>query len=76
MQINIIVFGQLVDLLGEKIVLNNIADTDHLTMVLNERYPELVDSKYMMAVDKKLVNENTFLTDNSTVALLPAFSGG
>jgi molybdopterin synthase sulfur carrier subunit len=56
--------------------LNNIADTDHLTMVLNERYPELVDSKYMMAVDKKLVNENTFLTDNSTVALLPAFSGG
>ena len=57
-------------------VLNNIADTDFLTAVLNEKYPELADSKYMMAVNKKLVIENTLLTNNSTVALLPAFSGG
>ena len=76
MQINIIIFGQLCDLLGENLILNNIADTDNLTAVLNEKYPELADSKYMMAVNKKLVIENTLLTNNSTVALLPAFSGG
>jgi molybdopterin synthase sulfur carrier subunit len=76
MQINIIIFGQLCDLLGENLELNNINDTDSLTKELNDRYPELAHSKYMMAVNKKLVTGNTFLTNNSTVALLPPFSGG
>ena len=76
MQINIIIFGQLCDLLGENLVMNNVDDTDSLTTILNERYPELARSKYMMAVDKKLVKGNTLLNNNSTVALLPPFSGG
>ncbi len=76
MKINILIFGQLCDLLGENFVLHNVADTNSLTAVLNEKYPELVDSKYVMAVNKKLVTENIILTDNSTVALLPPFSGG
>ena len=76
MQINIIIFGQLCDLLGENLVMNNVDDTDSLTSILNERYPELARSKYMMAVDKKLVKGNTLLNNNSTVALLPTFSGG
>ena len=76
MKINILIFGQLRDLLGENFVLNNIADTNSLTEILNEKYPELVDSKYAMAVNKKLVTENIILTDNCTVALLPPFSGG
>ena len=76
MQINIIIFGQLCDLLGENLVMNNVDDTDSLTSILNERYPELARSKYMMAVDKKLVKGNTLLNYNSTVALLPPFSGG
>lgn len=76
MKINILIFGQLCDIMGENLVLNNIADTNSLAEVLNERYPELADSKYMIAVNKKLVTENILLTDNSTVALLPPFSGG
>jgi molybdopterin converting factor small subunit len=75
-QINIIIFGQLCEVLGENLVLNNIADTDSLTTVLNEKYPKLIDSNYLMAVDKKLVTENTLLTNNVAVALLPPFSGG
>ncbi|MEO6329465.1 MAG: MoaD/ThiS family protein [Ginsengibacter sp.] len=76
MQINIIIFGQLCEILGENLVLNNIADTDSLTTVLNEKYPGLIDSKYLMAVNKKLVTQNTHFTNNATVALLPPFSGG
>ena len=76
MQINIIIFGQLCDLLGENLVLENIADTDSLTAILNEKYPGLADSKYMMAVNKKLVTGNTLLTNKSIVALMPPFSGG
>ena len=76
MKINIIIFGQLRDLLGENIMMNNIADTDGLIKAVAERYPALHDSKYMLAVNKKLVTGNTLLTDNCTVALLPPFSGG
>jgi molybdopterin synthase sulfur carrier subunit len=71
-----IIFGQLCDLLGENLVLENIADTDSLTAILNKKYPGLADSKYMMAVDKKLVTGNTLLNNKCTVALMPAFSGG
>lgn len=76
MQINIILFGQLCEVLGESLVLNDIADTDNLQSVLNIKYPALNNSKYVMAVNKKLVTENTVLTQNCTVALLPPFSGG
>lgn len=76
MPINIIIFGQLSEVLGESLELQDIGDTDRLTVVLNEKYPELSGMKYMMAVDKKLVTENTLLANNNTVALLPAFSGG
>ncbi len=76
MQVDIIIFGQLCDLLGENLIVHDIADTDSLTAVLNERFPELADARYMMAVNKKLVTENVTLNNNSTVALLPPFSGG
>ena len=76
MQINLIIFGQLCELLGENLVLNDIADTNSLITTLNKKYPELVHSKYIIAVDKKTVTENTMLTDRCTVALLPPFSGG
>jgi molybdopterin converting factor small subunit len=76
MKINIIIFGQLCDLLGEHIILYNIADTNSLVTVLNEKFPGLTDSKYMLAVNKKLITANTILTNNCTVAMLPPFSGG
>ena len=76
MVINILLFGQLRDLLGEDFVLHNIDDTNSLTEILNEKYPKLSNSKYVMAVNKKLVTENIILTDNSSVVLLPPFSGG
>jgi molybdopterin converting factor small subunit len=76
MQINIIIFGQLCDLLGENLMLNDITDTNNLTETLNKKFPQLADAKYVMAVNKKLVTENISLTNNSTVALLPPFSGG
>lgn len=76
MQVNIIIFGQLCDLLGENLLLNDITDTDSLTETLNKRFPQLADTKYVMAVNKKVVTENISLTNYSIVALLPPFSGG
>jgi len=76
MQINIIIFGQLCELLGEKLILDDISDTNSLTETLIKRFPQLADVKYMIAVNKKVVTGNISLTNNSTVALLPPFSGG
>ena len=76
MTINIIIFGQLADIAGSTLSLENVTDTNSLVKELHSLYPELSDSKYMIAVNNKMVNENKILSENSTVALLPPFSGG
>ena len=73
---NIIIFGQLADIAGSTLSLENVTDTNMLVKELHSLYPSLSDTKYVIAVDNKVVNENTILTENSTVALLPPFSGG
>jgi molybdopterin converting factor small subunit len=75
--VNIIIFGQLTELTGnEPVRLAGITDTNGLVKELNRKYPAMITAKYVIAVDKQIVSENTILTDNSTVALLPPFSGG
>ena len=76
MPVNITIFGRLTDIAGSSLVLENIADTNSLIKKLHILYPALADSTYAIAVNKKVVNENTTLTENSIVALLPPFSGG
>ncbi len=76
MPVNIIIFGRLTDITGSSLALENIGDTNSLVKELHIRYPALADAKYVIAVNKKVANENTALTENSIVALLPPFSGG
>jgi sulfur-carrier protein len=76
MPVNIIAFGQLADITGSLLSLDNITDTDDLVRQLNKLYPALANKKYVIAVDKRVVTINTILGNNNTVALLPPFSGG
>ena len=76
MTTNIIIFGQLTDITGNSLSLENVPDTNTLVKELHQRYPGLVHAKYVIAVNKKMVKENTTLTEDCTVALLPPFSGG
>ena len=76
MAVTIILFGQLADITGSVLSLDNVADTDSLVQKLNKLYPALANKKYAVAVDKQVVNKNISLTDSNTVALLPPFSGG
>jgi len=76
MPVNIIIFGRLTDITGNSLALENIGDTNSLVKELHVLYPALADAKYVIAVNKKVVTENTTLTENSIVALLPPFSGG
>ena len=77
MQIRIMIFGQLTEILNSStLTLEDIADTNSLVDELNKLYPALAGSKYIMAVNKQTVMTNTVLKEDSTVALLPPFSGG
>lgn len=70
-------FGQLTDVTGTAtLAMENVVDTNLLIQQLNLAYPGLNTKKYIVAVNAKVVGENTTLTNNCTVALLPPFSGG
>ncbi|HEV8272118.1 MAG TPA: MoaD/ThiS family protein [Chitinophagaceae bacterium] len=76
MSVKIILFGKLADIAGSSVSVDNVPDTNSLVDSLNKRYPELATTKYVIAVDKQVINENTVLNKKSMVALLPPFSGG
>jgi len=77
MQINLIIFGRLTDITGKStMTLSGISDTNTLVKQVHELYPLLAVNKYVIAVDRKIISGNTILNDNSTVALMPPFSGG
>ncbi len=76
MAINVLVFGSLTDIMGNSLSLENMSDTEALIKELNNRYPALIHSKFIIAVNKKKIEANTPLNNNDTVALLPPFSGG
>lgn len=76
MSVKIILFGKLADIAGSSVSVENVVDTDSLIDSLNKRYPELASIKYVIAVDKQVIKENTTLNKKSSVALLPPFSGG
>lgn len=77
MKINVMLFGQIAEITGSStIVLNDIADTNKLIQKLHSLYPALANTKYVIAVDRQMINENILLHNNNAVALLPPFSGG
>lgn len=77
MRANIIIFGQLTDITGTaSLVLTDVSDTDTLIKELNRKYPSLVNTRYMIAVDKKVITENVVIDQHNTIALMPPFSGG
>ena len=76
-KMNIMVFGQLEDITGASIIsIDEVADTEQLLNSLYIRFPQLKQKKILIAVDQKIIQENTVINDQSTVALLPPFSGG
>lgn len=73
----VLIFGQLAEIIGTDVLeFENVPNTQNLIELLNSLHPELANKKYAIAVDKNIISENTKLTENNTVALLPPFSGG
>ncbi|QBN18014.1 MoaD/ThiS family protein [Flavobacterium nackdongense] len=77
MEINLLAFGQIAEITGKSTwKISEVEDTNALIQKLEEEFPALVKMKYSIAVNKKVVQTNTIISDKDTIALLPPFSGG
>jgi molybdopterin synthase sulfur carrier subunit len=77
MEIKILAFGQIAEIVGDSAFsASDLKDTDALKAWLANNYPAIQNIAFAISVDKKKVGENTTLSQNSIVALLPPFSGG
>lgn len=75
--INVLTFGAVTDITGSKnLVMEGIDSTEKLVEVLEEKYPLLKTVQYAIAVNKEVIQQHTKLENNTTVAILPPFSGG
>ena len=77
MKINILAFGQIVDIIGTSSwTISGVENTDKLELTLKHHFAGLLNTKYALAVNKQVIHENTILNNDDTVAILPPFSGG
>jgi molybdopterin synthase sulfur carrier subunit len=74
---NILLFGQLADAAGTKILqVDDPGDTDELIRHIELVCPSLRGLTYIVAVNRNVIQSKTTLTPDAEVALLPPYSGG
>ena len=77
MKISVLTFGEVTDIINHSsFEVKDVTDVNGLKQMLEEKYEQLKEIKYAIAVDKKIISGNAPLQDKSVVALLPPFSGG
>lgn len=73
----VLFFGQLTDITqSPKLTVAAAADTDTILQQLHTQFPALASATYVVAVNGQVIQHNTPLEANTTMALLPPFSGG
>jgi len=73
--VKIITFGKLKEILGSDFEETSY-NTDELQQKLSSKFPALQTLKLRIAVNQKIISENTQLNNNDVVALMPPYSGG
>lgn len=77
MEINLLLFGQIADITGKgNLKFADVKNSDEVINLLKKNYPQLQSQEFSIAVNKKIIRENTQLNNKDTVAILPPFSGG
>lgn len=77
MMINVLAFGSIADTIGNKsFIMEEIDSTETLQKILEDKYPSLRTLQYAIAVNEEIIQIPVPLENNSTVAILPPFSGG
>ncbi len=77
MTTQVLFFGQLTDITGtSSLKMEEATDTDQLKQALYSQFPGLAAKNFLVSVNQQVITDKTKLQPNSTVALLPPFSGG
>lgn len=77
MTIEILFFGQLTDKTGcSSMHLDNPGSIDLLKEQLFQKFPELKNAKFTIAINNRLIIKDQIILENSTIAFMPPFSGG
>ena len=75
--ITVKLFGSIVDIVQSSVLtLEDVEDVHSLKEKLFLLFPALQKIQFAIALDKKIIHENTIITEQSDIALLPPFSGG
>ena len=73
--VKIFTFGKLKEIVGSDFEEKS-DNTDELQQKLSSKFPALQTLKLRIAVNQKIISENTQLNNNDVVALMPPYSGG
>lgn len=75
--IHIKAFGMVAEKIGkDALQLENPGTTEALKTLLFDQFPDLKTMKFSLAVNKKMVQEDSHIEAGMEIALLPPFSGG
>ncbi|KYP14712.1 MoaD/ThiS family protein [Flavihumibacter sp. CACIAM 22H1] len=76
-ELQIQVFGQLTEVIGKtNINLPYTGTTGQFKTALLQAYPALANNRFVIAVDKQVLQEDGVILPGAKIALLPPFSGG
>ena len=76
MEIDILFFGQLTDITrSNAIKIENPGSINRLREEVLELYPALRQSKFVIALNNKIIQDDAAIEPKSTIALMPPFSG-
>jgi molybdopterin synthase sulfur carrier subunit len=74
---NVLLFGVLADIVKtQRIDIASVSTTDELIELMEEKYPEIKNYNYQIAVNQKQIEGNVVISENDEIALLPPFAGG
>ncbi|MBC6365900.1 molybdopterin synthase sulfur carrier subunit [Algoriphagus sp. AK58] len=70
-------FGMIAEAIGsDSLEIENPGTSLALKKQLEAQFPGLKSMKFSLAVDKKMIQEDTDISQGKEIALLPPFSGG
>lgn len=74
--VNVLLFGRLAEVCGQKNIMFDMPDTDAVCEKIRIDFPEMKQLSFAIAVNQILIDRNTLLKDGDEVALMPPYSGG
>ncbi|MEX1001782.1 MAG: molybdopterin converting factor subunit 1 [Crocinitomicaceae bacterium] len=79
MTVTVLYFAQIAEKIGvnrEQFELKDSVNTADLVSILKDKYPQITEQKFKIAVNQLLLQGEKELEDGAEIALLPPFAGG